>query len=247
MGTLTHLPGALLPLPRGQMRNEWFPRGIADYVLPPEVKKLRLSNVPIQRDHFFARKEKVIKVPSTGNAEGEMSKDQITSASKFAKKVDVGRLPPHRMVALLEAFIGPRLDFYRQPIAEEKVEEVAEEKAPEPPKKREHFGSGAGADLLAARMEKPTSPKKEDSKAQAIYGSVSPLDVVQALRAALAFDDDAKRVVLSEQDVQFVDLPEMEGEAAKVVKHVGDFEVEITIRGSDTPVRRTVRVIPQEP
>lgn len=230
------------------MRNEWYPRGMADYVLPPEEKKLRSGNIPIQRDHYFTRIENVKRTPPSATEAQRMSEEDLTTASKFTKKVDTGRLAPHRMVALLETFINPRLDFYRQPIVEERVEEVVEEKAPEPPKKRENFGFGAGADLLAARMEQAQLPNdaEESTKIQAIYGSVSPLDVVQALRAALAVDEDAKRVVLSEQDVQFVDLPETEGETAKVVKHTGDFEVEITVRGSDAPVRRIVRVLPQE-
>ena len=34
----------------GRMRNEWFPRGVAEYVTQPEIRTLKLSNTTIERD-----------------------------------------------------------------------------------------------------------------------------------------------------------------------------------------------------
>ena len=240
------------------MRNKWFPTGVAEYVTMPELKKLRLSNAAfsVERDFQFTLKKpeyepKTSKIAET--IDTRLNPDEIVSASAFQKKVEVEKLTPERSVELLDFFLGPQLDFYRQPIIEEK--EAEEEEVPEEPlpKKKEipQYGGGAATELLAARMDKSPVAKivekiVEKPQMQAIYGSVSSLDVLQAVRAALAEDDEAKRVVLSEDDIQFVDLPETEGETTRVVKHVGDFAFEINVRGAETPVRRLVSVIPQE-
>ncbi|KAK5169392.1 uncharacterized protein LTR77_005367 [Saxophila tyrrhenica] len=249
--------GSIVPVARGEMRNRFFPSGTADYVTLPELRKLRLSNTAVARDFNYglASTTSEAMAPWQKDIPGDikkMSNDEVVNASAFQKKVEVERLSPERGVELLEAFVRPRLEFYRQPIIEEKKEEEMVEEVPEPERKPQRsYGGGAGAELLAARMGGVVQPRMEKGKGevvgpQAIYGSVSPLDVLQAVRAAMAENDEAKRVVLSEQDVQFVDLPETEGETAKVVKHVGDFAVEINLKGADTTVRRVVRVIPQE-
>ncbi len=235
------------------MRNKWFPTRSADYVTMPELKKLRLSNTTIERDFTYGMDEELGRgTPSEQDlpsAIPSMSNEEVVEASAFQKKVPIARLTPERSTELLEQFIRPRLEFYRQPIMEEKKEAEPEPDTPAPePRKQARFGSGAGAELLAARMGGFVEPKieKEVEGPQAIYGSVSPLDVLQAVRAALAENDEAKRVVLTEQDVQFVDMPDTEGETAKVVKHVGDFAVEIKAKGAERAVRRVVTVVPQE-
>lgn len=241
--------GSIVPLSRGAMRNEWFPAGTADYVTMPELKKLRLAGAPMERDFTYGLNEgrtaldAISSEDSTGNLKS-MSNEEVVDASAFQKRTPVDRLSPERSTELLEMFVRPRLEFYRQPIMEEKVVEP-EPPVPEP-RKKASYGSGAGAELLAARMGGFVQPKVAKDGPQGIYGSVSPLDVLQAVRAAMAEDDDAKRVVLSEQDVHFVDLPDIEGETAKVVKHVGDFAVEIKVKGAERIVRRVVAVIPQE-
>ena len=35
------------------MRNDWFPRGIANYLSQAEIKDFRLKNIPIERDYAF--------------------------------------------------------------------------------------------------------------------------------------------------------------------------------------------------
>ena len=247
-------PGAIVPLPRGLMRNIWFPTGTADYVTMPELQKLRLTNAAVERDFNFGQdlgtkgSKSDPTAPWKDDIPGDnknMSTDEVVDASAFQKKMPLGLLTAEQSIALVERFVRPRLEFYRQPIIEEVQEEVVAAPAP---KKRASYGSGAGAELLAARLGgavPPTIAKAVDGP-QAIYGSVSPLDVLQAVRATLAEDDEAKRVVLAEQDVQFVDLPESEGEAAKVVKHVGEFAVEIRLKGAERAVRRVVAVVAQE-
>ena len=235
------------------MRNEWFPRGIAAYVTLPEMKTLRLKNTAMDRDFQFGVKWGATTseamapwqkdLPSDVKA---LSNEELRNASAFQKKVEVERLSPERSVELLEIFVGPRLDFYRQPIIEEKEKEIEAEAPPES-KKAPRMGRGAAADLLAARTPEPGKAKdqRKDTTPQAIYGSVSTHDVLLAVRATMERNDEATRVVLHEEDIHFVDLPEAEGSEAGKVKHVGDFVVEIKVKGLDVGIRRTVKVVPQ--
>lgn len=79
--------GAVVPVPRGQMRNRWFPQKIASYVLAPELKKLKQNNTPIERDFAFeaeligrgakekkkSRAQKVLEEPEEEEEEEEKS------------------------------------------------------------------------------------------------------------------------------------------------------------------------------
>lgn len=233
--------GAIVPVPRGQMRNEWFPRGVAEYVTVSELKDLRVNKVAVERDYGFGQKRAVPKDTPSDDAEG-MTPAEIKSASAF-QQIGIERVSPERSGELLEIFVGSRIEFYRQPIMEVVAEQEVEEKKPESLVE----GSGAAAELMAAR--KPSAKvSKPVAKAgpTPIYGSVSALDVLQAVRATMARNDEAARVILHEEDIVFVDLPETKHSEAGKVKHIGDFTVEMKVRGSDVVIKRTVRVIPQE-
>jgi hypothetical protein len=45
--------GAIVPLPRGLMRNYWYPRGKAEYVTRSQLKELGLRDSTIERDVMF--------------------------------------------------------------------------------------------------------------------------------------------------------------------------------------------------
>jgi hypothetical protein len=80
---------------------------------------------------------------------------------------------------------------------------------------------------------------KQKTPENAIYGSVSTADVVLTLRAGLAHNDEAARVILNEGDVTFLTGHE-EGDASRV-KKLGTFQVEINVPGAE-PVVRNIRV-----
>lgn len=173
------------------------------------------------------------------------SSDEMIEASMFQKKaVEPKKISPERSVELLELFVKQRLDFYRQPIIEEK----APEPEPEPAKPEgKSYGFGAGAELMAARRTKPVpKPVAKPVGPQAIYGSVSTHDVLMAVRAAMKENDEAGRVVLGEEDVKFVGLAADEGSGEDRVKHAGEYEVEVRPRGAENGVKITVRVVAQE-
>ncbi|KAF2766398.1 hypothetical protein EJ03DRAFT_353991 [Teratosphaeria nubilosa] len=238
--------GAIVPIATGRMRNEWFPRRIADYVTLPEQKTLRHNNVPVQRDFAFGAAPPP-PAPATADADagtgGGMSRSEVEVASMFQNKAPPERIDPERSIELLNIFVSPKgLEFYRQPIMDEREPEPE----PEEPKRNPDLGSGAGAELLAARASAPKTPP-QPARPQAIYGSVSTKDVWTAVKAAMATNDEASRVAVHLEDVQFVDVRKVgEGAEAGRVKHVGDYVVEFGVKGAERRVRRPVRVIAQE-
>ena len=128
---------------------------------------------------------------------------------------------------LLNAFVPPTIDFYRQRIEQDK----------EP---RERYGASGAADILTAAA----MGSKAKAPADAIYGSVSTADLVSTIKGALAHNDEAARVMLNEADVKFVSGHE-EGDASRV-KQLGVFKVEIRLPGSEEPLTRNIRIRAKE-
>ncbi len=237
------------------MRNAWFPFRIAEYVTVPELKRLRLSNVSTERDFGYEIPKKVkigrtIHKPATSDT--YESHELLSSAQSSdvqqssipppqparTKAPEIERLTPKRSTELINIFIPPRLEFYRPPIPDEKEPEKAQPVELETPQ----FGGAAG-DLMAARLRQPKEPR---ATPQPIYGSVTAQDVVVAMRAVLANNDEAARVVLQESEIAFIDLPDLEGSEAGRIKHLGNFSIEVKFRGAEEVVRREVRVLAQE-
>ncbi|KNG46956.1 fructose-bisphosphate aldolase 1 [Stemphylium lycopersici] len=117
---------------------------------------------------------------------------------------------------LLNAFVPPTIDFYRQRI---------EQDSPT----RERVGASGAADILTA-----AAMGRAKASANAIYGSVSSADLVTTIKGALAHNDEAARVMLNEADVKFVSGHE-EGDASRV-KQLGTFKAEIRLPGAEEPL-----------
>lgn len=129
---------------------------------------------------------------------------------------------------LLTTFIPPTIDFARQPIEHEKLDT------------KPRYGTSDAADILTAAA----MANKPKQATNGIYGSVSAADVVATIKAALAHNDEAARVIVSESDVQFIE-GHADGDSSRV-KQLGTFKVEIKVPGADSPITRNVRVRPKE-
>nr|POF04002.1 hypothetical protein CFP56_21758 [Quercus suber] len=239
--------GSIVPVAAGRMRNSFFPLSMAVYVTPAQLKALNIPRSEIVRDFTFGTRQATD--PTTVDNLPVEGTEELIDASMFRKKApDVTRISPERSMELLEIFVPGKLDFYRQPIIEdlkETEQTLSAREEPAKPTRKPRALYGAGADLMAAREKGPEAPKI--ATAQAIYGSVSTQDVLVAMRAAMANNDESARVVLLEEDLSFVDLPDIEGAEAGRVKHVGEFTVEVKIKGAeDKASRRVVRVHAQE-
>ncbi len=80
----------------------------------------------------------------------------------------------------------------------------------------------------------------------AIYGSVSVADIAEQVKAVLAATEEGARVVLGPEDIKIIRNEGQDAQAeADRIKMLGDFRVDIRVKGGDV-VRRTVRIIGEE-
>jgi len=209
----------------------------------PEIRTLRLNNTVMERNYDYGLEDEGGNPTSTVGANRTPQRDIASEnqATMRARAPEVARLSPERSMQLLEIFVPSRLDFYRQPIPEEAKEpEPSTSDDDRAPKMR-----GAAADLFAARMQQQSAEKAK--ALQAIYGSVSAQDILAAVRAVMGTNEESARVLVAEEDITFVE----ENRAASVeeggrIKHVGDYVVEIKIKGAEEGIRRLIKVHAQE-
>lgn len=226
------------------MRNQLYPKRLAEYITIPELRTIRESGVPIERDYTYGKKvpagdlePEIEDVPDPNSATAMLR--EVAKAKE--KEVAPEKLDPNRGTELLEIFVKPVLQFFRQPIIEEAESKTEETPEPETKEERRRTASSAAADLLAARTS--NAPKPKQTGPQSIYGSVSAHDILVHIRASIATNDESARVILAEDDIRFLDK---EAETERKVKHVGDFTIEVRVKGASEAIKRTVRVIPQE-
>ena len=80
----------------------------------------------------------------------------------------------------------------------------------------------------------------------AIYGSVSTADIAESIKAILANTEEGARVVLSAEDVTIItNEGPMPGAEVDRLKALGEFEVDIRVKGGEA-VRRFISVKAQE-
>ncbi|CAG5149984.1 uncharacterized protein ALTATR162_LOCUS2509 [Alternaria atra] len=210
--------GSYVPLNPSLMRNRWFPARVADYVPATQMKQLKAQEVDMARDFSYGVRLNL--------EEAEEEEDNFMKQPKhYVRPIEIDVLSPERSIELLNTFVPPTIDFYRQRI---------EQDSPS----RERMGASGAADILtAAAMGKKAS-------ADAIYGSVSSADLVSTIRGALAHNDEAARVILNEADVKFLSGHE-EGDTSRV-KQLGTFKVEIRLAGAEEPLVRNIRIRAKE-
>lgn len=130
---------------------------------------------------------------------------------------------------LIDIFVPSRIDIAGTPRDTGKPKEK--------PREQPQLRGVSAADVLAAASAAP--PKPADSRIP-IHGSVSTKDVAAFITQQLAVNEEAARVVVSERDVYFLGGTEPNDETK--VRHLGEYEVEIKVKGSEGGVRRKVRV-----
>ncbi|KAI9738910.1 MAG: hypothetical protein M1818_005223 [Claussenomyces sp. TS43310] len=188
---------------------------MAEYVTKAQLQELGLEHTAVERDSTFgiARPK-----DTTGVADEEEAPVPVT----------LDLLKPDRAMAVLSMLLPANIDFFRTPIA-----------ATPPPVQRHSPSIPASSRLSEAALEERPqhSPEKVD-----IYGSVTTADIASQLKAILAENPEGARVVLSPEEISFVE----EGEEHDRVKHLGIFEIDIWVKGAPDAVRRTIKVNAQE-
>lgn len=224
--------GAVIPVTTGVMRNIWYPKKMAQYVTAAKLQALGVKkDAPLERDSTFrSTTEKKLKRQEEEPEEvvGEMQEQEfrpalivpapsIVQAEPRAPQIELDLMSPDRAALILEDLLPPNLDFYRTTITI-------------PTKKISPSISSSSAIAAAAQSAKADSNK--------IHGSVSTSDIATNLKAILAEDEQGARVVISPEQISFVQRTEEKDR----VKQLGVFDIEIRPEGASDSVRRTIQV-----
>jgi hypothetical protein len=208
-----------VPLNPSLMRNRWFPARVADYVPAIQLKQLKAQELDFARDFSYG-----VRV----NLEEAEEDKEVLAYQRHVRPIEIDVLSPKRSMELLDAFVPPTIDFFRQRIEQERDS-------------KPRFGASGAADVLTAAA----MAGKAKAHTDAIYGSVSTTDVVQTIRGALAHNDEAARVILNEADVSFLSGHE-EGDTSRV-KQLGVFKIEIRFPGAEESLVRNIRIREKAP
>ena len=141
---------------------------------------------------------------------------------------------PEQAAIIVANLLPANVEFYRTPVP-----------APPPPKKvSSSLASNSAlsaAAVAAAATTESSKPDPQKPTRTAIYGSVSTTDIAANLKAILWEDGEGSRVVLSPENILFVEQPTLEGKDR--VKHLGSFVIDIRFGPSESErVRRTITV-----
>ncbi|KAI4257102.1 MAG: hypothetical protein L6R42_005861 [Xanthoria sp. 1 TBL-2021] len=137
-------------------------------------------------------------------------------------------LTPKRTSEIIEAQVPSDIIFYRVPIA-------IPEPEPAPP---EPVGNSINAIGGEAPLRK--APELEPSVTR-IFGSVSTADIVESIKAVLSASEEGARVVLAPEDININEKESEDlGVEADRLKALGEYTIEIRVKGVDPLPRRVV-------
>ncbi|KAI5275201.1 hypothetical protein E4T47_01804 [Aureobasidium subglaciale] len=216
-----------VPISIGRMRNEFFPTRSAEYVTSVQLKEMKAKNISAERDFQFG-------VPDPA----AVKTIEPQSLRSPTRTVEVEKLAPKRSIELLSMLLPPVMEFRRR---SQKAPTPAIE-TPSPVKAQRGFSSAA-ADLLAAQTAPP--PASHDS-ATPLFGSISTADVASRIKHLLGDNQEASRIVLAAEDLKFVSLTSQAPAEPDKIGHLGDYKVEVRVKGGELSVERIVRVLPIE-
>lgn len=100
-------------------------------------------------------------------------------------------------------------------------------------------------------MQRTSEPKKTSADIH-IFGSVTPADIVESIKAVLANDKEGANLVIAPEDIHILygsnDEVATEEAGVKVdrLKSLGEYRFEIRLKGVD-PIRRLVHILPEQP
>ncbi|KAI4099742.1 MAG: hypothetical protein L6R37_005811 [Teloschistes peruensis] len=148
---------------------------------------------------------------------------------------------PQRSAEVIEALLPRSLVFHRVPIEAPTPE-------PEAPKA---VGNSINAIGGETPMQRTSEPKKTSADIH-IFGSVTPADIVESIKAVLANDKEGANLVIAPEDIHILygsnDEVATEEAGVKVdrLKSLGEYRFEIRLKGVD-PIRRLVHILPEQP
>ncbi|KAL8893592.1 MAG: hypothetical protein Q9207_008576 [Kuettlingeria erythrocarpa] len=209
------------------MRNIYFPQRKAIYVTDSQLRDLNQKDLVIERDFNFG-----VEQPASPPSSSPDSNAQVVDNAGLNEQ-------PQRTSELIEQLVPQEMVFYRTPILAAPEPEAAPNTAPV----GNTINAIGGQDFVSQQQQRAPEPKNQITK---IFGSVSTADMVDAIKAVLAEDEEGARVVLGPGDIVVdEEADEERGVEADRLKAVGEWKVEIRLKGVQ-PIRRTVSIKPQE-
>ncbi|KAI4166137.1 MAG: hypothetical protein LQ342_000023 [Letrouitia transgressa] len=210
--------GAIIPVAAGRMRNIFYPQQKAEYITQVELRALKKKDVVIERDFKFG-----IEQESAASAE---DREEVV-------EIETRLLPSKQATEIISTILPPKLVFYTSPIPNTE----SEVKPSEP--------SGRSINAIGGNIE-PRSQDELVNKTTRIFGSVTTADIADSIKAMLAQNELGRRVVLGAEAISTVKRSENDpGVEADRLKALGEFDIEIRIKGGDV-VRRAVSVRAQD-
>ena len=233
------------------MRNIWYPQKRAEYVTTAKLKDLGTKDAVLEWDASF-ESEMEVEIEDEAGKENDMKKKvtptfvemehvkpielELMSVRPFLPPLQLNEedfdshfTQPEQAADVLSSLLPPNIEFYRTPIPV-KVEPPAKRLSPS-------IATNSAISAAATAAAPEAKPAKKPEKTS-IYGSVSTSDIAANLKAILAENEEGARVILSPEDITFVE----ETEDIDRVKHLGIFEVDIRPKGAPDAIRRTIQV-----
>ncbi|KAI1386800.1 uncharacterized protein F4822DRAFT_411266 [Hypoxylon trugodes] len=228
---------AIIRVKPGRMRNNWFPKAQAEYMTALRFKELGLTEAAIgTRDRTFGTKLIIEEDDNT-------KKRKLVEEGPKKSKKDTLTLPPEETLTLLQTLLPETLVFTRKPIPAVSAPPPSELAAPRSPSLAAHAATSINT-APATSTSTPSTPEP-----MAIFGSVSANDVLALIREKVLAADASRggRLALETGSVTIVGLDkEGEGHEEGRIKRLGTFEVLISASKDLEPVRRELKVVPEE-
>lgn len=258
--------GTVISVTPGVMRNQFFPNKKAEYVTAAKLKELGLKKDDIIDPKTLENPEEIL----TGAANEEPVQSRAADAEKEVLQVDgIPAVTPPESIKLTKAASSVEsfepLEFTPAKPGErvglvlptKRIESVEPKVDPEE-------ATMTLSDLLPPALEffripirKPEdapvvlspslsskaaiSGKSRDTRTET-RGAVSTQDIIASMKTILATNKKGSKISLHPEEIRFLDKSIEKGR----VKYIGDFEIDIHLKGAPQAIRRTVRVIAQE-
>ncbi|KAI1435068.1 hypothetical protein GGR50DRAFT_694567 [Xylaria sp. CBS 124048] len=213
---------AIIRVKAGRMRNLWFPRGAAEYMTRQRFAELGLTEAAIgMRDRTFGSRLALEAEEEAKKPTKSKRKENLILAPEDTQEILAVRLP--------QILVFPRIPVTTTP--------------PPPPQP----ATPRSPSLAAGAVTSVSTPAAPVSSVKPIFGSVSPSDILHAIKTVLLEDPRGSRAVLEIDALQLVGLhPEHDG--GDRIKTLGQFEIIINLgTASDgrplEPLRRAVHVV----
>ncbi|ORY66115.1 uncharacterized protein BCR38DRAFT_338931 [Pseudomassariella vexata] len=251
---------AIIRVKPGRMRNIWHHKGLAEYMTKKRFEELGLTQAAIGvRDRTFGT-QLVVEEDQNGSGKvlvEEGPKTKKKEALTLAKLTE-HHSQPEEAHTLLSQLLPDVLTFARKPIAttietspssSPSSSANSSTPAPEPEIRRSPSLAANAAVSHQQQAQKAAQPSVEHPavsdlaappSVMAIFGSVSVVDILAAIKDALQADQNGNRVALEAHGIRILGLEDGEDR----IKRLGRFDVEIeTGKGM---VRRSVEVVAED-